>query len=427
MLKKKIMTGIDSDNDDDEDHDQIQVQVGDFDGISICARESSSASQSRRSNNLISIISLVSGQEYYPETNLASISQISLSSCSKLSNTDEFSDRDFDYIMESVFTNGKDYLDLSRFNLKIFPQNLSYTFEDNFFDHVRSLDMSHCNLTEIHPCIFRISFLEELHLGNNNISEIPPEISEYQNLQILNLNGNKIETLPSDMKKLQNLKMINLSNNKLSTFPKFVFSIVDLEKLYIYGNPKISKCPGYEHLEGMRKLYIESDDHPQLVHEWEFLTSHMCPRHIHVKWNNIFPSKINDNLYLAGINGVIYNDVYDILGIGAIMTIGRDLKPSVPSGMKHRILSIDDEVTTILEFDIIDEINDIISRGIKCIVHCQKGMSRSASIVIAYIMKYHNMSYYDAHHYVKSKRDCINPNPGFRKQLMEFEKKLGRN
>jgi Leucine-rich repeat (LRR) protein len=384
-----------------------------------------SQSQSRRSNNLKSIISLVS--ESSSSEILSPVFSFALSSRSKLLTTCEFTQKDFDYIMDCVFKHDKDYLDLSRFDFKIFPQNLIDAFEEGFFNHVRSLDMSFCNLDEIPQCIFCLSSLEELHLGNNSISEIPKEISNFKNLEILDMNGNKLKNLPLEIKELQNLKTLNLTKNNFTFFPKIIFSIRDLEKIYIYGNPRITQCPGYEYLEGMRKLYIEADDHPQLIEEWYHLEIHMCPRHIHIKWNNIFPSKINNNLYLSGINGVSYNDVYDILSINAIISIGRDLKPLVPVDMKHHILPIDDEDTTKLEFDIIDVIHNLISRGNKCIVHCQKGMSRSASIVIAYMMKYHNMVYYDAFYYVKTRRDCINPNPGFRKQLMAFEKQLGRN
>jgi protein-tyrosine phosphatase len=58
------------------------------------------------------------------------------------------------------------------------------------------------------------------------------------------------------------------------------------------------------------------------------------------------------------------------------------------------------------------------------LVHCYAGVSRSASIVIAYFMHKHKLSLLDAMKLVKSKRSCISPNVGFLLQLKEFEKEL---
>lgn len=55
------------------------------------------------------------------------------------------------------------------------------------------------------------------------------------------------------------------------------------------------------------------------------------------------------------------------------------------------------------------------------LVHCYAGVSRSATIVISYLMKHHRMSYSEARKYLRSKRPCICPNPGFSRQLMEYE------
>jgi protein-tyrosine phosphatase len=41
------------------------------------------------------------------------------------------------------------------------------------------------------------------------------------------------------------------------------------------------------------------------------------------------------------------------------------------------------------------------------------GVSRSASIVIAFLMKEYGMNYKEAHLFTKTKRDVINPNASF--------------
>jgi protein-tyrosine phosphatase len=60
-------------------------------------------------------------------------------------------------------------------------------------------------------------------------------------------------------------------------------------------------------------------------------------------------------------------------------------------------------------------IKDAITEGGKVFVHCYAGVSRSATIVIAYLMKEHCLSFSAAYKFVKGKRSFINPNDGFRK------------
>jgi protein-tyrosine phosphatase len=57
-------------------------------------------------------------------------------------------------------------------------------------------------------------------------------------------------------------------------------------------------------------------------------------------------------------------------------------------------------------------------------VHCKQGVSRSASIVIAYLITFNKMTFDEAFEYVNSKRKVVLPNPGFEMQLREYEKKV---
>ena len=54
-----------------------------------------------------------------------------------------------------------------------------------------------------------------------------------------------------------------------------------------------------------------------------------------------------------------------------------------------------------------------------CFLSC-----RSATLVLAYLMKYKRMRLVDAHALVKSKRPLIRPNMGFWAALVDYEKKL---
>lgn len=59
--------------------------------------------------------------------------------------------------------------------------------------------------------------------------------------------------------------------------------------------------------------------------------------------------------------------------------------------------------------------------GSKVLVHCKMGISRSASVIIAYVMKVKNWSLTKAFQYVKNKRGCIKPNENFLKQLEVYQ------
>jgi len=60
----------------------------------------------------------------------------------------------------------------------------------------------------------------------------------------------------------------------------------------------------------------------------------------------------------------------------------------------------------------------------RCLVHCMAGISRSSSLVLAYLMKHQKMSLKEAFLHTREMRDVIEPNFGFVKQLMQFEHKL---
>lgn len=58
------------------------------------------------------------------------------------------------------------------------------------------------------------------------------------------------------------------------------------------------------------------------------------------------------------------------------------------------------------------------------LVHCQQGVSRSASIVIAFIMKKFRVKYPVALKFVQSKRDVVKPNEGFELSLIEYSERI---
>ncbi|CAL2030219.1 hypothetical protein CAEBREN_08205 [Caenorhabditis brenneri] len=74
-----------------------------------------------------------------------------------------------------------------------------------------------------------------------------------------------------------------------------------------------------------------------------------------------------------------------------------------------------------------DQIQALIADGGKVLVHCVAGVSRSASICLAFLLKYRCRNLRDAYHLMKSKRVMVRPNLGFWRQLIAFEQNVKEN
>jgi len=67
-----------------------------------------------------------------------------------------------------------------------------------------------------------------------------------------------------------------------------------------------------------------------------------------------------------------------------------------------------------------DYIHNALECGGNALIHCYQGVSRSGAILLAYLIKYHNMDVDEALHYARKYRAMISPNTGFTNQLKTF-------
>lgn len=140
--------------------------------------------------------------------------------------------------------------------------------------------------------------------------------------------------------------------------------------------------------------------------------------------NPIVSEIIPGKLYLSGRQPPSSHDAVTKYKITDILSI--TMRPvKIPNGIKNLLLEIEDTacVEIYKYFDctyrfISDSINK--ENGV-CLIHCDAGISRSATIVIAFLMKKYKKSYEKAYKYVEEKRDIINPNSGFRNQLLAYD------
>lgn len=83
----------------------------------------------------------------------------------------------------------------------------------------------------------------------------------------------------------------------------------------------------------------------------------------------------------------------------------------------------DDEKTNLLKHwdNTFKYISQAKNDGSKVLVHCKMGVSRSASVVIAYAMKAYGWTFNEALDHVKTNRNCIKPNKNFLTQLETYQ------
>lgn len=141
-------------------------------------------------------------------------------------------------------------------------------------------------------------------------------------------------------------------------------------------------------------------------------------------YNEILP-----RLYLGDVNMATNKDEITRLAITDMITIeikplkAADLAPCVKRYLFINIIDHSKEdILSHLEtsFEFIESALKVPSN--KVYVHCVAGISRSASVVIGYVMKSRSMTYAEAYELVSQKRHVVDPNEGFARQLVLYHK-----
>jgi protein-tyrosine phosphatase len=137
---------------------------------------------------------------------------------------------------------------------------------------------------------------------------------------------------------------------------------------------------------------------------------------------------IKNKLYLGDMFSANDELLIKEKNISCIISVAENLKVtnSNPNIKIYRYNLSDDYNCNISLY--FDEISEIINNEKIVLVNCVAGISRSSTIVIAYIMKYYNLSLKDAFLYVRNRRNQICPNKQFMKYLLNYELSLfGKN
>ena len=131
--------------------------------------------------------------------------------------------------------------------------------------------------------------------------------------------------------------------------------------------------------------------------------------------NEIIPEK----LYLGSVEDSFQKDELKKLNITHILMVGYYLNELYPKDFTYLNFEIDDNQNEDILKYFIPGIKFIENSKI-CFCHCIWGKSRSASIVIAYVMYHFKYHFADAFLYVRKRRRNVMPNYSFEEQLTDF-------
>ncbi|CAG9865393.1 unnamed protein product [Phyllotreta striolata] len=136
------------------------------------------------------------------------------------------------------------------------------------------------------------------------------------------------------------------------------------------------------------------------------------------------PTEIFEHVYLGSEWNASNYEELRRNGVGHILNVTREIDNFFPGAFDYLNVRVyDDENTDLLKHwdDTFKYITKVKERGSKVLVHCKMGVSRSASVVIAYAMKACNWDFDTALRHVKEKRTCIKPNTNFLLQLETYQ------
>ena len=140
------------------------------------------------------------------------------------------------------------------------------------------------------------------------------------------------------------------------------------------------------------------------------------------------PVEIIPHLFLGSIGSASNLKQLQNFKITHIVCCALGVKNFFPDKFKYyniNILDSEKENIKIYFDESFNFIDKAIKKGGNVLVHCHAGVSRSSSILIAYIIKSQKINLEKALETIKAKREKASPNLGFLKQLKEYEKELG--
>ncbi|NXX94127.1 DUS4 phosphatase, partial [Centropus bengalensis] len=139
------------------------------------------------------------------------------------------------------------------------------------------------------------------------------------------------------------------------------------------------------------------------------------------------PVEILPFLYLGSAYHAARRDMLDALGITALLNVSSDCPNHFEGHFQYKCIPVEDNHKADISswfmeaIEYIDAVKECCGR---VLVHCQAGISRSATICLAYLMMKKRVKLEEAFEFVKQRRSIISPNFSFMGQLLQFESQV---
>lgn len=266
---------------------------------------------------------------------------------------------------------------------------------------------------------------DKAHIWKSNsfpmtIDDIKESSDSYQNIitQLSNIFSAKSAPISLKTKILKRFVIVSDGNNANDTFYSFMLSI-------------FKKVQSEDSFTEKYELYVLSATFDDFYKQYPFY----AVLNESNEANTYYPNAILLNeLYLGTGQQAVTRKIMKDLKITHIVNITKDIGCPFDNDedkIKYIQIEVDDLENVSIDkyFNKVGEfMNDALNinnnNNNRIMVHCEMGVSRSSSFVLVYLMKYRKMRLCEAYQHVKKCREIIHPNPGFFKQLIEFEKTL---
>ncbi|KAJ3533312.1 hypothetical protein NMY22_g7384 [Coprinellus aureogranulatus] len=133
-------------------------------------------------------------------------------------------------------------------------------------------------------------------------------------------------------------------------------------------------------------------------------------------------NEIVPNLWLGDLLSALNTKMLREKGVRSVLSVMRGRVTVHETFIRHQVAldDLEDEDILVHMGPCIKFIEKELAKGHGVLVHCQAGVSRSATILTAYLMSTQNLTPTAALSLVRTKRPFIGPNPGFLAQLEVF-------
>ncbi|KAM3665507.1 dual specificity protein phosphatase 22-A-like isoform 1-T1 [Ammospiza maritima maritima] len=137
-------------------------------------------------------------------------------------------------------------------------------------------------------------------------------------------------------------------------------------------------------------------------------------------------SKIVTGLYLGNIRDSEDHENLQSKGVTHILSVHSGAKPVLEDMTYLCIPASDSSSQNLLQHfkESIQFIHECRLAGGGCLVHCLAGVSRSSTLLVAYLMTVTELGWQSCLAATRAVRSYASPNPGFQQQLQEYESTL---